>query len=112
MKRLQAYRDAGADCVFVPGLLDPKTIGRLVYDLGCPLNILAVPGSASIRELAAMGVKRISLGSGPMRAAFGLLRQLAQEVKADGTYSNMSGAPSHGEMNRLMSASRKAGTQN
>ena len=102
VKRLRAYRDAGADCVFVPGILDRKAIGRLVSDLGCPLNILAVPGSASIGELIALGVKRVSLGSGPMRAALGMLRRLGQEVRAEGTYSNMGGAPSHAEMNQLM----------
>ncbi|HEV2397835.1 MAG TPA: isocitrate lyase/phosphoenolpyruvate mutase family protein [Candidatus Sulfotelmatobacter sp.] len=104
VKRLRAYREAGADCVFAPGIRDPETIGRLVSDLACPLNILAVPGSLSIPELAALRVKRISLGSGPMRAAMGLLRRLGQEVKAKGTYSNMEGAPSHAEMNQLMAA--------
>ncbi len=106
VKRLQGYRDAGADCVFVPGLLDAKTIGRIVSDLRCPLNILAVPGSPSIAQLTALGVKRISLGSGPMRAALGTLRRLGQEVKAEGTYSNMSGAPPHAEMNQLMGKKR------
>ena len=106
VKRLRAYRDAGADCVFVPGIIDRKAIGRLVSDLGCPLNILAVPGSASVGELTALGVKRISLGSGPMRASLGMLRRLGQEVRAEGTYSNISGAPSHAEMNQLMGKKR------
>jgi 2-methylisocitrate lyase-like PEP mutase family enzyme len=106
VKRLQAYRDAGADCVFAPGVRDPETIRRLVSDLRCPLNILAVPGSPSITELTALGVKRISLGSGPMRAALGMLRRLGQEVKAEGTYSQMGGAPSHAEMNQLMGKNR------
>ena len=83
---LQRFRDAGADCVFVPGVRDAETIGRMVADLRCPVNILAVPGSPSVSELAALGVKRISLGSGPMRAAMGLLRRLAEEVKTTGTY--------------------------
>lgn len=108
VKRLQAYRDAGADCVFVPGLLDAKTIRRLILDLRCPLNILAVPGSPSIAELAALGVRRISLGSGPMRAALGMLRRLGQEVKAEGTYSSMGGAPSHAEMNQWMGKKRNS----
>src|SRR5215469_8484895 len=106
VERLQAYRDAGADCVFLPGLRDPETIRRFVSDLRCPLNILAVPGSPSIPELAALGVKRISLGSGPMRAALGMLRRLGQEVRAEGTYSNMGGAPSHAEMNQLLGKPR------
>jgi len=107
LKRLQAYRDAGADCVFAPGVRDAETIRRLISDLRCPLNILAGPGSLSIAELAALGVKRISLGSGPMRAALGMLRRLGQEVRAEGTYSNMGDAPSHAEMNQLMGKNRK-----
>ncbi len=102
VRRLQAYRDAGADCVFVPGLRDTATIGRVVADLRCPLNILAGPGSPSVSELAALGVRRISLGSGPMRATLGLLRRLAEELKTAGTYSSMDGAPPHSEINALM----------
>src|SRR5215472_2648258 len=106
LERLHAYRDAGADCVFLPGLRDPETIRPCVSDLRCPLNILAGPGSPSIPELAALGVKRISLGSGPMRAALGMLRRLGQELRAQGTYSNMGGAPSHAAMNQLMGKQR------
>lgn len=106
VKRLTAYRDAGADCVFAPGIRDAQTIGRLVKDIGCPLNVLAVPGAPSISELSALGVKRVSLGSGPMRAAIGQLRKLGEEVKNRGTYTHMEDAPSHAEMNKLMSATR------
>jgi 2-methylisocitrate lyase-like PEP mutase family enzyme len=112
LRRMQAFRDAGADCVFVPGLRDAPTIGRLVADLRCPVNILAVPGSPSVSELASLGVKRISLGSGPMRATLGLLRRLAQELRAHGTYSTMEGAPSYAEINALMSSNAKAKPQN
>jgi 2-methylisocitrate lyase-like PEP mutase family enzyme len=100
--RLRAFRDAGADCVFLPGLQDAATISRLVADLNCPVNILAGPGSLSVPELRKLGVARISLGSGPMRATLGLLRRLAEELKATGTYESMAGAPSHAEMNALM----------
>jgi len=112
VRRLAAFHDAGADCVFVPGVRDPETIGRIVADLKCPVNILATPGSPSVSELAALGVKRISLGSGPMRASLGFLRRLAEEVKASGTYKLMEGAPSHAEMNKLMIANRKPETEN
>lgn len=105
VRRLQAYRDAGADCVFVPGLRDGATIGRVVADLRCPVNILAGPGSPSVSELTALGVRRISLGSGPMRATLGLLRRLAEELKTTGTYSSMDSAPPHAEINALMSSS-------
>ena len=103
VRRARAYRDAGADCVFVPGLRDAPTIGRLVADLQCPLNILAGPGSPSVSDLQKLGVARISLGSGPMRATLGLLRRLAKELKTQGTYNAMQDAPSHAEINRLMS---------
>ncbi len=102
LRRLQAYRDAGADCVFAPGLRDAATIGRLVADLRCPVNILCGPGSPSIGELHKMGVARVSLGSGPMRASMGLLSRIADELKTSGTYEQMLGAPSHAEINRLM----------
>jgi 2-methylisocitrate lyase-like PEP mutase family enzyme len=102
LRRLSAFRDAGADCVFVPGVADLKTIWRFAGDLHCPINILAVPGSPSISELKGAGVRRISLGSGPMRAALGLLRRLAVDLKSQGTYSALNGAPSHAEINKLM----------
>jgi len=107
VQRLQAFANAGADCAFAPGLRDAPTIGRLVADIRCPLNILAGPGSPSVAELAALGVRRISLGSGPMRAGLGLLRRLAEELKGHGTYAALEGAPSHTEMNALMNANQK-----
>jgi len=68
VRRLSAFREAGADCVFAPGLRDAPTIGRLVADLKCPINILAGPGSPSVPELSKLGVARVSLGSATMRA--------------------------------------------
>lgn len=102
VRRLSAFREAGADCVFAPGLRDAPTIGRLVADLNCPINILAGPGSPSVPELSKLGVARVSLGSATMRATVGCLRRIAQELKATGTYSNLEDAPSHAEMNRMM----------
>ena len=112
IRRLVAFRDAGADCVFVPGVRDVETIKRVVADLKCPVNILAVAGSPSVSELVQMGVKRVSLGSGPMRAAMGLLRRVAEELKTAGTYDQIEGAPSHAEMNELMNENRKLRTEN
>jgi 2-methylisocitrate lyase-like PEP mutase family enzyme len=102
VRRLSAYRDAGADCVFVPGLSDTATIGKLVADLKCPVNILVGPGSPSVPELSKLGVARVSLGAAPMRAALGHLRHIAEELKTSGTYAALDGAPSYGEMNLLM----------
>jgi 2-methylisocitrate lyase-like PEP mutase family enzyme len=108
VRRLAAFRDSGADCVFVPGVRDAETIGRFVADLKCPVNILGVPGSPPVPDLVKLGVKRISLGSGSMRSSLGFLRRLAEEVKASGTFKLMEGAPSHAEMNKLMSGRRTA----
>jgi len=101
VRRLLAYRDAGADCVFAPGLRDAETIAQLVRDMQCPLNILAGPGSPSVPELEKLGVARVSLGSAPMRATLGLLRRMAEELKASGTYTALEGAPAHADLNRL-----------
>jgi len=101
VRRLLAYRDAGADCVFAPGLRDAETIAQLVRDVQCPVNILVGPGSPSVPELERLGVARVSLGSGPMRATLGLLRRMAEELKASGTYTALEGAPAHGDVNRI-----------
>jgi 2-methylisocitrate lyase-like PEP mutase family enzyme len=102
LERLLAYRDAGADCVFAPGVHDSETIARLVKDVQCPLNILAGPGSPSVGELETLGVARISLGSSPMRATLGVLRRMAEELKTSGTYQALEGAPAHSDVNKMM----------
>ncbi|HLO07720.1 MAG TPA: isocitrate lyase/phosphoenolpyruvate mutase family protein [Terriglobales bacterium] len=102
LRRLAAFRDAGAACVFVPGVRDPATIARLVKDLQCPVNILGGPGTPSVPELQKLGVARVSLGSGPMRATLGLLRRLAEELKNAGTYAMLEGAIPYAELNRMM----------
>lgn len=102
IRRLTAFRDAGADCVFAPGLKDAETIGRLAKDVTCPLNILAGVGTPSIPELEKLGVARVSVGSGPMRATLGLLRRIAEELKASGTYSSMEDAVPYTDVNKLL----------
>ncbi len=102
LRRLAAYRDAGADCVFVPGLRDAETIGRLVKDLRCPVNILGGPGSPSVPELEKMSVARVSVGSGAMRATLGLVRRIAGELKGSGTYEALEGAISYADVNGMM----------
>ena len=70
-ERLRAYRDAGADGVFVPGLGDPKEISALTSAIGLPVNLLYRPGGPGIAELGELGVRRVSLGSLPYRVALG-----------------------------------------
>jgi 2-methylisocitrate lyase-like PEP mutase family enzyme len=102
VRRLTTFRDAGADCVFAPGLKDSETIARLVHAVGCPVNILAGPGAPSIPELAKLGVARVSVGSGPMRATLGLLRCLGDELKTSGTYRSMEDAVPYVDVNKLL----------
>jgi 2-methylisocitrate lyase-like PEP mutase family enzyme len=102
VRRGLTYRDAGAACVFVPGVTDPSVIGALVQRLGCPVNVLAVAGGPSIAELAKLGVARVSLGSGPMRAAMTLVERLVGEVLERGTYTALEGASPHAAFNELM----------
>jgi 2-methylisocitrate lyase-like PEP mutase family enzyme len=87
-RRGNAYLEAGADCVFVPFLYDAPTIGAVVREIAGPVNILAVPGAPPLAELAGLGVRRVSLGSGPMRAAMGRLRRIALDMKAGGSYAS------------------------
>ena len=91
VRRLAAYREAGADCGFLIGVMDAETIGRAVQDVKFPLNILAAPGSPAIPELEKLGVARVTFGSGPMRATLGLLRKIAGELKSAGTYTTLAG---------------------
>lgn len=102
VRRLVAFRDAGADCVFAPGLKDAETIRRLVKDVACPLNILAVSGTPSIAELEKLGVARVSVGSGFMRATLGLLRRAAEELKGAGTWSALSDAMPYADANKML----------
>ena len=102
VRRLVAFRDAGADCMFAPGLKDAETIGRLVKDVACPVNILAVPGTPSIEELGRLGVARVSVGSGFMRATLGTLRAMGEELKNSGTYSGLERGIPYKDLNALL----------
>jgi 2-methylisocitrate lyase-like PEP mutase family enzyme len=87
VERLNAYRAAGADCLFVPGVRDAETIGLLAQRVKGPLNVLAAPGSPSITEMKGLGVARVSFGGGPSRIAMGALRSFANELRQYGTFA-------------------------
>ena len=102
--RANAYRAAGADCLFVPGVSDPETLAALARAVDGPLNVLAVAATPRIAELASLGVARVSLGSGPMRAALTLLREIASELQRDAGYRSFTNRTiSHAEVNALFS---------
>ena len=106
VERLSAYRAAGADCVFVPGLTDRGLIEKLVKAVAAPLNILATPGCPAIPELDKLGVRRVSIGSGVMRSTLGLVRRIGKELLEKGTYSSaFEGAVPFVELNALLEQS-------
>jgi 2-methylisocitrate lyase-like PEP mutase family enzyme len=80
VERLRAYRDAGADCLFAPGLHDRETISRLVKAVAAPLNILITPQCPSLAELEKIGVARVSAGSTVMRAALRVVERIGKEM--------------------------------
>ena len=83
--RLIAYRDAGADAVYAPGLRDIDQIDAVVKALRVPVNVLALPGGPTITELATVGVRRVSTGSALAASAYGALVAGAQELLTEGT---------------------------
>ncbi len=84
IRRLVAYRDAGADAVYAPGLTDLEQIARLVREVEIPVNVLVLPGGPTVTELASVGVRRISTGSLLAAAAYATLVEEAGRLRADG----------------------------
>jgi 2-methylisocitrate lyase-like PEP mutase family enzyme len=84
--RLQAYQEAGADVLYAPGLTSLADIRQVVTSVDRPVNVLALPGGPVISELAAAGVRRVSVGAAFAFAALGTLVEAARELREQGTY--------------------------
>ncbi len=108
IERGNAYRGAGADCVFVPDMsvLGEREIALLADGIEAPLNLVAGERTPGVRRLEELGVARLSFGPRPMRAALQLLRSMAREWLATGTYGLLtSGEPlSYDEVNSWFTA--------
>jgi 2-methylisocitrate lyase-like PEP mutase family enzyme len=94
IKRGNKYREAGADCIFIQPVWDKETISTLVKEINAPVNILVNPNSGSglplsVSELQDLGVARLSLGSGLMKATLALIKKVADELSGRGTYSTL-----------------------
>ena len=85
--RLVAYRDAGADVVYAPGLVAAEDIRRVVVETTTPVNVLALPGAPSVADLGELGVRRISTGGALAKAAYRAMMAGAWELLTDGTSS-------------------------
>jgi 2-methylisocitrate lyase-like PEP mutase family enzyme len=110
IERCNAYRDAGADCLFVPGASDPETIGALVRQINGPLTVvMGLAGSAlSVPQLGSLGVRRVTIGGSLARATFGLIRRAAAEMAEAGTFSFADQQIPHAELSGFFADRRQA----
>lgn len=103
VERLRAYRKAGADCLFAPGVGDQDTIFKLVKALDAPLNILLSRDCPTLKELEKLGVARASTGSSLLRASLGTAQKIGKELMGEGSYESLfDGAIPYAEVQRMM----------
>lgn len=103
LERARRYVEAGADCVFVPGVVEGETIRRLAAEIPAPLNIVAgLANSIDAPALFSLGVRRVSLGGSLARAALGLLDRAARELRETGTLDFLDGALPYAEVQRRL----------
>ena len=92
ISRLRLYRDAGADVLYAPGLVDLADITMVVDAVDAPVNVLLLPHGPTVPDLAGVGVRRVSVGGGLAWTAYGALASAALELFTSGTASFLSGA--------------------
>ncbi len=104
IKRLQSFAEAGADVVYAPGLPSLEAIREVCASVSKPVNVvMGLKGATfSVEELAAVGVKRISVGGAFARAALGAFVRAAREVKDKGTFTFAADALPHAEASAYM----------
>ena len=90
IERLIAYRDAGADCLYAPGLHTVEQIERVVNAVETPVNVLALPGGPTVAEIGAAGGRRVSIGSSLASTAYGAMMAGARELMESGTSTYLS----------------------
>lgn len=105
VERATRYLQAGADCVFVPGVVEADTIRRLATAIPGPLNIVAgLANTIDAPTLFSLGVKRVSLGGSLARAAFGLVERAGRELLDSGTLAFLDGAIGYADLQRRFGA--------
>lgn len=105
VERVNRYREAGADCLYVPGIRDIETIRELVAAVDGPVNVVMGLAGApvSLAELRDAGVARVSIGGSLARACFGLVRRAAEEMRDQGTFRFAGGQIPDAELCTLFS---------
>jgi 2-methylisocitrate lyase-like PEP mutase family enzyme len=101
LERAAVYKAAGADSLFVPGLVDQAAIAELAAG-PLPIAVMVWPGAPSVAELTAAGAVRISLGSAIAQAAYGVAARAAAELFTKGTYNSVAGGFEYGTMNEAL----------
>ena len=101
LERLDAFRAAGADCVFVPRVQAPEVIGDIVTHAGLPLNVLASATGPDVHALEKLGVARVSVGSGIAREAAAAVQRAGAELSRGGFSEFLAHAIGYGEMESL-----------
>jgi 2-methylisocitrate lyase-like PEP mutase family enzyme len=104
VERLVAFAEAGADCLYAPGVRDPVEIRAIVEAVSPkPVNVLvSAPGTGlTVARLADLGVRRISVGSALARAAWGGFLRAARGIAATGSFDELAGAASFAELNAV-----------
>jgi 2-methylisocitrate lyase-like PEP mutase family enzyme len=96
--RLQAYQEAGADVLYAPGLKSRDEVASVVRAVDRPVNVLMGPGGASVADLAALGVRRVSVGGTLHRVALGGFMRAARELRDMGSFGFAADAMPHGEL--------------
>lgn len=100
--RLTAYADAGADCLYAPGLKSREDIGAVVKAVHPrPFNLLIGASGLSLKEAEDLGVRRISVGGSLARAAWGGFMRAAKEMAEKGTFTELGGGYPGGELNKM-----------
>jgi 2-methylisocitrate lyase-like PEP mutase family enzyme len=102
LNRAATYHAAGADCLFVPGVVEVATIKELAGG-PLPLNVMAGPGAPPVAELAMAGAIRVSVGTAIAQSAYQLVAEAASELLTRGTYLSFSAAMEYGNLNHLLS---------
>jgi methylisocitrate lyase len=104
LDRLVAYAEAGADCLYAPAVRKPDEIAQIVKTVAPkPVNVL-VSGfnhQLSLSQLADLGVRRISVGSGLALAAWGIFLRAAKDIKANGTFNLLANGAASADLNKL-----------
>jgi 2-methylisocitrate lyase-like PEP mutase family enzyme len=103
LHRAKVYQEAGADCIFIPGVESIEIIETLRAEIPCPINLLVGQTTPPLSKLSEIGIERVSCGSAPFRATITLLKEMSQEILDQGEFKRMTdGTLSYHELSKLI----------